>query len=299
MDCRAQVMEIPRSSPFAGPARPTVWCFMLLLFLSALSCGLILTRHPMHAGRSLEYWLRGLDANVAEGRSAAAQDAIRSMVPGVFPVLASMLEARDSRFREALTAIASIVPGMRRHVSGAQDMRNRARRAFLILGPRAVEPLADLLTNGSPGVRHPAILLLSDLGPAASPAVGALTRVMKDPDLGDAAVRALGAIGRPASAAAPEIVRWLARCEDTRGFAAVQALRAMQPESRALLPEVVAIANDSKLHVSARAIAVVAARDLAPGEADRAGLSAEALQIYESTGWQRRPNRGGGRGRGR
>gem|GEM_PF-2218936 len=263
----------------------------LILALAFVASFLALVRYPTYQGRPLSFWLKGFDSNASAERQEEASRALRSMGPAVYPVLAGMLDARDSRFREALTAVAGIVPGLRSKVSGAQDYRNRARRALMALGEESVPAITALLTDPKSELRPQAILMLGELGVKSAGAVPALVSVMRDPDLGDGAVRALGNIGAPAAGEAPRIVDWLRAVEPARASAAFFALRAMKPHSRSVVPALVAVANDESVSSVARAVAVASARELASGEPDLENLSAEALMLYQSMDWQRRGGR--------
>jgi len=161
----------------------------------------------------------------------------------------------------------------------------------MALGEESVPAITALLTDPKSELRPQAILMLGELGVKSAGAVPALVSVMRDPDLGDGAVRALGNIGAPAAGEAPRIVDWLRAVEPARASAAFFALRAMKPHSRSVVPALVAVANDESVSSVARAVAVASARELASGEPDLENLSAEALMLYQSMDWQRRGGR--------
>ena len=139
--------------------------------------------------------------------------------------------------------------------------------------------------------RTQCIAALGRLGPAAAPAVGALTEAVSQPLTGSNAVEALGKIGPAAAESAPAIARWLenpelrvdeqvrgclalgqitgeadaqvdplARLLDVPGEKALnyradtlKAIGALAPGSRRALPAVAAVLNEPKISHTERA----------------------------------------------
>ena len=108
--------------------------------------------------------------------------------------------------------------------------RINAAGALANIGPQSVAALTELLQDKNEHVRYAAAWALWEIGAAASPAVPALTALLKDDEVKDAAAGALGGIGpeaKPAVAALTELLK--DKHADVRRNA-VEALGKIAPE---------------------------------------------------------------------
>jgi len=109
---------------------------------------------------------------------------------------------------EAATALVQGIKAPKRGNDGPYDLADCCASALVRLGPKAeaaVPELVQLLGSGNRDTQKAAMIALAAIGPAATPAVGPLTRCFGDEVLQPYAVAALGRIGPAARAAAPAL----------------------------------------------------------------------------------------------
>jgi HEAT repeat protein len=168
------------------------------------------------------------------------------------PDLSAALSHKDVRVQLAalyvLETLESEAAAAAEAVTAALDksedpfVRWGAARALAGIAPhapaRAVPVLARRLDDENHDVRLGALLALQRYGPAAKPALEALTKAVRNKDRATRAlaVEVLGTIGKEAQPAAPVLITALSDSEDSVRMAAVVAL----PQVGPLSPEAVA-----------------------------------------------------------
>src|SRR5436190_16177893 len=152
----------------SGPKRWHLvsWAVAVVLPVS-LILAIWLRLEPRHEGKTLTEWLsQPWDERVSDEDTAAA---LRAMGPRVLPTLLDWLQQRDSRMKRWIAMLADKQPFFELKLERA-DMRRETSVAGLRL-----------------------------LGTNAASAVPTLSKLIDDPELGDAALNGLAAIGEPAS----------------------------------------------------------------------------------------------------
>ena len=146
------------------------WRLGLRVLAVVLPVSLIITiwlrLEPRHEGKTLSEWLsQPWDEGVSDEDTATA---LRAMGPRVLPTLLDWLQQRDSRIKRWIAMQAE------------------------------KQTLFELNFEGADVRRGTAVAGLRLLGTNAASAVPALAKLIDDPELGDAALSGLAAIGKPA-----------------------------------------------------------------------------------------------------
>jgi HEAT repeat protein len=202
-----------------------------------------------------------LDSHLASVRGHAAH-ALGNMGPAAGEAageLTAALKARDPELRrEAAQALGKIGPAARaaipalvaalNDVDGSVTMQ--AAMALARMGPDAVPSLIKLLRDQN--LRHLAVMILADVGPAAKPAVEALASLEVDPDVDREFRRevllTLARLGPEAKGAVPVLMQILGDKEHTLRPGAAWALAKIgAKEAAPLLMEAVARERNTRL----------------------------------------------------
>ena len=148
-----------------------------------------------------------------EGNAALADDHTKAYSEAVDALSATLVNADPRVRRGSLKAIAALCPEPGKLANLLDDMLSDADPSVVM---PAVESLADLGVDAVPvlveSLKHPksrywATVALTEIGPAAAPAAGALTAAALngEPEERMQAMLALAAIGEPAAEAADEL----------------------------------------------------------------------------------------------
>lgn len=224
------------------------------------------TADPGYQGRSSRDWIRALEDPEPDTRADAANALGRVLrlqprSPAVVAALISALGDPDDRVR--------VAAGMALSTEGVR-------------APAAVPGLVEVLRDTAhANVRSYAASILGAFGPAAVPAVPALTTALDDADprVRAAAAAALGDIGPAAAsssrAVAPALVRLMRDpAEDVR-LRALEALLRVEAPTRTLLSVLETALTDVSPAVRTRAALIL--RTLGPRAASAAPAAARAL----------------------
>ncbi|MEM9906226.1 MAG: HEAT repeat domain-containing protein [Cyanobacteria bacterium P01_D01_bin.44] len=173
------------------------------------------------------------------GHQSQALEALIEMGPeakAAIPVLESELNAADSSLRAQIPQALATIGG--------------ADTLSILLGA---------LRHRDPMVKSAAVTALGSLEAEAYPAVPALRRALRAPQLAPKAAQALGQIGPGAQAAVPNLIARLSGAANIR-FAAVEALGDIGPAARTATPALVDLLGDSTTGQAAgRALADIGA----------------------------------------
>jgi len=153
------------------------------------------------------------EIRVDEGRAPLADDHVKAYAAAVDALAATLVHADPRVRRGSLRAIAALEPApaklaglLNEKLSDADpSVVMPAMESLADLGGEAVPMLVESLKN--PKSRYWATVALTEIGPAAAPAAGALTAAALngEPEERMQAMLALAAIGEPAAEAADEL----------------------------------------------------------------------------------------------
>jgi HEAT repeat protein len=144
--------------------------FLLVAIAGVITWQVLWLREPVYQGKSLSLWLRSYNL---DGDSPEVDDAVRMMGTNVIPTLLGMLQAEDSRLRQALAALGF-------HYPPAEAQHMRAEKGLSALGADASNAVPALIEiyeqNTSPTARRAAANALVEIGPTAKQAIPALIK---------------------------------------------------------------------------------------------------------------------------
>jgi HEAT repeats len=183
---------------------------LVVLLSAALASGLVAVaafgvHEPGYHGERLGYWLRPND-HVSEDE---AKEAVRSIGATAIPILLRKLQARDCWLKRELMEFEEKQSCVTIEMHPAYEQWNEAVAGFGMLGEKA---------NG------------------AVPVLIELYASKNSPDLHEQAARALGAIGPPARAAIPALIRDLGDANARARIVAAETLAQIRSDTDLLTP---------------------------------------------------------------
>jgi HEAT repeat protein len=183
---------------------------LAVLLAAALASGLVAVatfgvHEPVYHGERLSYWLRPND-HVSEDE---AKEAVRSIGYKGVPILVQKLRARDSWLKKELMELAEKQSFLTIEMHPAYEQWNEAVAGFGMLGEKSTEAIPTLIQ---------------------------LYVRKNSPDLHEQIARALGAIGPPARAAIPALIRDLGDANAHVRFDAAAALVQIRSDTDLMTP---------------------------------------------------------------
>lgn len=188
--------------------------------------------------------------------SSMAERTLLSIGPPAIPALTTAVKSHHSEYvrhsamtilaemdRDAYSAIPVLQAAMRRDADRVAAalmlwrMDPKGKWVLPVIAPRTARPLNTLLLclrHHDLEVRIAAIRALAEIGPAATDAVPALTRLIKDPDekVGLNAAQALGAMKRSATPAVPALLNALRGGTAAMRHTAAESLAQIAPRHK-------------------------------------------------------------------
>ncbi len=257
---------------------------------------------PSWHGKGLSQWLAELDRD----HDAEAVEAIQRIGTNSLPVLLEMLQAKDSLFATKLMELNSKQSIVRFPVKRAYDRRTLAAAGLAILGPAAkpavpalsqalngkepflpaayalahigpaaIGPLAEALTNRDSRVRQFTTSSLGWAGASNQAAISLLVATLKATDANTRAVaaRSLAQIGPVASNSIPALIEAAADASDPVRWASIRALGDFGERASAAVPILLQASINGNQRV--RREAGAALKKINPAAAAMAGATIE------------------------
>ncbi len=287
--------------------RAIAWVGLLAVIAAVAACLALRPREPVYQGKRLSEWLHELDKDTFTKESRArATEAVRRIGTNGIPFLERMLRS-DPWLRRTLIELSGKQSVIHLHLTTAEERRRLALEGIKALGalarplipkliemlkdddpwqamsiafvglaqigPDAVLPLTQVLTNASPKVRSAAVISLAMLSSNAQAAVPALVERLesdKDNRVRAAAARALGHIGTGREVAVPALIKHLSDAVPIVRIQAAQALGKFGKQAQDAVPTLVKTMNDEILTV--RDSAAAALKEIDPHAAANAGV---------------------------
>jgi HEAT repeat protein len=187
----------------------------------------------------------------ARTREAIAQ-VLGALGPAAAAPLAKAITDPDARvrhravqaFKEIGPKAAAALPDLRAALAGttAVDVRVGLVQAVGVLGPDAVPVLVEVVSGrDATQVKLIAVHALQNYGPEAAAAVPVLIGALQDRTLADPAKTALSRVGPRAT---EQLVRRLGESDPVVLAAVADALAAMKPPPKGVIPDLIAIVKD-------------------------------------------------------
>jgi hypothetical protein len=179
-----------------------------LLLAAVVAVLLLRNADPRYKGRTLEQWIH---ANSQMPDDPEAREAILTITTNSVPMLLHRLAAdtrSEERWEAKLPAFLRKNPIINRFLHRQRYRAACSVRAFMLSGTNAAcaaPALAQLLSGPNPqAVKLSAIIILSNLGPAALPS---MRQAMNSPDafVRGLAVFGIGQLGTNAALAIPDV----------------------------------------------------------------------------------------------
>ncbi len=136
------------------------------------------------------------------------------------------------------------VPGLIKMLQDNKKLRGDAGQVLVAIGPAAVAPVTQLLSDKRAEVRNVAITTLREMGPVAKASVPEIIPLIHDSDpmIRFEAVWALGEIGPAARTAVPALTKLLK--DSSLRVTAVESLGKIAADAEAVVPELVKLLDD-------------------------------------------------------
>ena len=213
-------------------------------------------REPVCQGKRLSVWLRELDnASLTVDSHNRAVEAVRQIGSNGVPILIEMLHSSDSWLKRKLIELAGKQSWIRFHFTTAKERRCRAFRAIEVLGPAAhaaIPTLMELLNDNDLETWPKAMICLAGIGPEAMlPLIQAMTNAT--PQVRGRAIIGLGMLSCNAQAAVPALVQRLESDRDDRVRAcAANALGLIRKEPQVVVPNLIKNLRDANPTIRAQ-----------------------------------------------
>jgi HEAT repeat protein len=126
-----------------GRFRKTTFVLAGILAVVLLLQGVLRPREPVYQGKRLSAWLRELDSWPGKSSEPAAK-AIREIGTNALPYLVSALQADDASLKVKLSEFLGRLGLVKFQIRLAEERRDTACKALLILGPMASNAIPDI-----------------------------------------------------------------------------------------------------------------------------------------------------------
>jgi HEAT repeat protein len=198
---------------------------------------------PVFQGKTASYWVDHIDT------SDEAEKALRQIGTNAIPMLLAKLQAKDSKFKTWLIALADKQDFMEINFKTAEDEYRLAVKGFGILGENATSAVPALIEmyDRNPTVNERIAMVVGNIGPSAKAAIPSLMRraASTNNDVRDSAVFALGQIHSAPESVVPMLIKALGDPFQQVRSDAVRGLAAFGTNSKAAIPILLDLASDS------------------------------------------------------
>jgi hypothetical protein len=258
---------------------------------------------PVYQGKPLSVWLRSFDMGTAKEEADVAADAVRHIGTNALPMLLEMIRSKDSKWesivievnrRQSLVHLPLELGLARRmraasafHALGAEARpavpalvevlfnnpdNTEASLALVAIGPEAIPPLMQALTNGDPKIRTVAVITLGGMSFDADGVVPVLIKSLKDEDrsVRFSAALSLGEFPQKSAAIVPALTASLEDKDAKVRTSAIYALSCFGREAQMASSAIQKALNDP--NNSVRRAAAKALKKIDPEAAAKAGV---------------------------